>query len=75
LSATPHAIFAFFPPMTAGELGIQAIELLLIAIPIASPELNDPHQDVFREPRMFRERCSREVRYVLLRKILLPVYL
>lgn len=54
--------------MTAGELGVQIIELLLIAIPIASISWTITHEEVFREPREFCARCSREASYLIERK-------
>jgi len=54
--------------MTAGHLGVQIIELLLIAIPIASISWTITHEEVFREPREFCVRCSREASSVLIRK-------
>ena len=56
------------PDIAAGELGVQIIELLLIAIPIASITWTITHEEVFREPRNFCERCSREAPYLLARK-------
>ena len=43
--------------MTAGQLGVQVIEMLLIAIPIASISWTITHEEVFREPR---EYCIRQ---------------
>jgi hypothetical protein len=54
--------------MTAGQLGVQIIELLLIAIPIASISWTITHEEVFREPREFCARCSREAASLLVRK-------
>lgn len=54
--------------MTAGELGVQIIELLLIALPIASISWTITHEEVFREPREFCARCSRDCSHVLARK-------
>jgi hypothetical protein len=54
--------------MTAGQLGIQIIELLLIAIPIASISWTITHEEIFREPRDFCVRCSREASRLLVRK-------
>jgi|SRR5579859_1279137 len=56
------------PDITAGELGVQIIELLLIAIPISSISWTITHEEVFREPRNFCERCSREAPNLLTRK-------
>jgi len=54
--------------MTAGQLGVQIIELLLIALPIASISWTITHEEVFREPREFCARCSEQARHVLVRK-------
>ena len=54
--------------MTAGQLGVQIIELLLIALPIASISWTITHEEVFREPREFCARCSKQSRHVLVRK-------
>jgi hypothetical protein len=54
--------------MTAGELGVQIIELLLIALPIASISWTITHEEVFREPREFCVRCSRDCSHLLARK-------
>jgi hypothetical protein len=54
--------------MTAGELGVQIIELLLIALPIASISWTITHEEVFREPREFCARCSRDCSHLLARK-------
>jgi hypothetical protein len=60
--------FRLFTSMTAGELGVQIIELLLIALPIASISWTITHEEVFREPREFCARCSKQARHVLVRK-------
>jgi hypothetical protein len=54
--------------MTAGDLGIQVVELLLIAIPIASISWTITHEEIFREPREFCIRCSKEASHFLERK-------
>ena len=54
--------------MTAGDLGVQIIELLLIALPIASISWTITHEEVFREPREFCARCSRECSHMFVRK-------
>jgi hypothetical protein len=54
--------------MTAGQLGVQVIEMLLIAIPIASISWTITHEEVFREPREYCVRCSREASQLLVRK-------
>lgn len=54
--------------MTAGELGFQIIELLLIALPIACVSWTITHEEIFREPREFCVRCSHEARSLVVRK-------
>lgn len=54
--------------MNAAQLGLQIIELLLIAIPIASISWTITHEEVFREPREYCARCSRECRNIVQRK-------
>ena len=54
--------------MTAGELGVQIIQLVLIAIPIASISWTITHEEIFREPRDFCVRCSKEAPNLLQRK-------
>ena len=54
--------------MTAGVLGVQIIELLLIALPVASISWTITHEEFFNEPREFCARCSREASHVLVRK-------
>lgn len=54
--------------MTTGQLGAQIIELLLIAIPIASISWTITHEEVFREPREFCARCSRQAPHMIERK-------
>jgi hypothetical protein len=54
--------------MSAAELGIQIIEMLLIAIPIASISWTITHEEIFREPREFCARCSRQTSHLLVRK-------
>lgn len=54
--------------MSAGALGVQIIEMLLIAIPIASISWTITHEEVFREPREFCARCSRQAPYLFVRK-------
>jgi hypothetical protein len=54
--------------MTAGELGVQIVQLLLIAIPIASISWTITHEEIFREPRDFCVRCSKEAPRLLERK-------
>lgn len=54
--------------MTAGELGVQIIQLLLIAIPIACIAWTVTHEEIFHEPREFCQRCSREAPGTIQRK-------
>jgi hypothetical protein len=54
--------------MDAANLGAQVIELLVIAIPIASVTWTITHEEIFREPREFCARCSQECRQLALRK-------
>lgn len=54
--------------MTSGQLGVQIVELLLIAVPIASIAWTVTHEEVFREPRQFCERCSERSSSLLARK-------
>lgn len=54
--------------MTAGQLGVQIIELLLIALPIACISWTITHEDLFHEPREFCARCSREAPRLIERK-------
>ncbi|HEX6495987.1 MAG TPA: hypothetical protein VF018_10920, partial [Acidobacteriaceae bacterium] len=57
-----------FLAMSGGELGVQIIELLLIALPIASISWTITHEEVFREPREYCLRCSREASRLFARK-------
>lgn len=54
--------------MTSGELGLQVVELLLIAIPIAAIAWTVTHEEVFREPREFCQRCSERAPRLFVRK-------
>lgn len=54
--------------MTSGELGVQIIQLLLIAIPTACIAWTITHEEIFHEPRQFCERCSREAPGLIQRK-------
>jgi hypothetical protein len=54
--------------MTSGELGLQVVELLLIAIPIAAIAWTVTHEEVFREPREFCQRCSERAPNLIVRK-------
>ncbi len=60
--------FGLSDEMTAGELGVQIIQLLLIAIPIASVSWTITHEEIFREPREFCIRCSKQAPHLLQRK-------
>src|SRR5207253_1688086 len=51
-----------------GELGLEVIQLLVIAIPIASISWTITHEEIFREPREFCARCSKQARHLLQRK-------
>ena len=50
-------------------LGTQAVTLLLLALPIASISWTVTHEELFREPREFCQRCSEGTRSWLLRKV------
>ena len=54
--------------LSAYALGIQTIELLLLALPIASISWTITHEEVFREPREFCARCSRQAPSMMARK-------
>ena len=54
--------------MSGGDLGVEIIELLLIALPIASISWTITHEEVLREPREYCVRCSREASHMLVRK-------
>ena len=49
-------------------MGVQIIELLLLAIPIACISWTITHEDLFHEPRQFCERCSHEASRLIERK-------
>jgi len=51
-----------------GELGLEVIQLLLIAIPIASISWTITHEEIFREPREFCVRCSKQSPHLIQRK-------
>ena len=55
--------------MTTGELEIQIIELMLIALAVASISWTITHEELLREPRQFCERCSREAPRLIQRKL------
>ncbi|MEO7922120.1 MAG: hypothetical protein ABIR30_00425 [Chitinophagaceae bacterium] len=50
------------------SLGIQIAYLFLLAIPIACISWTVTHEEVFKEPREYCVRCSKESRYLLVRK-------
>jgi hypothetical protein len=49
-------------------LSIQVVWLFVLAIPIASVAWTITHEEVFREPREYCLRCSRECRNLVQRK-------
>src|SRR3954466_12972016 len=49
-------------------LHVQVLWLFILAIPIASVAWTITHEEVFREPREYCERCSKECANVLQRK-------
>lgn len=51
------------------ELGTQVIYLFLLAIPIACIAWTVTHEEVFREPREFCERRSKNSKNILERKL------
>jgi hypothetical protein len=48
--------------------GLQITYLFLLAIPIASISWTVTHEEVFREPREFCVRMSKESRFIIIRK-------
>ena len=54
--------------MSPRDLGVQIIELLLIAIPVASISWTITHEEILREPREFCARCSRQSPRLVVRK-------
>ena len=50
------------------SLGLQIAHLFLLAIPIACISWTVTHEEVFKEPREFCVRCSKENRYFFVRK-------
>ena len=50
------------------SLADQIIWLLLLAIPVATVAWTVTHEEVFREPREFCERCSENARSIVTRK-------
>src|SRR6185312_17084728 len=68
LRCNAEGVFCLFSSMTSGELGLQVVELLLIAIPIAAIAWTVTHEEVFREPREFCQRCSERAPHLIVRK-------
>ncbi len=54
--------------MPLPSLGTQTVWLLLLAVPIASVAWTVTHEEIFREPRAFCERRSKEARSLFQRK-------
>jgi hypothetical protein len=50
------------------SLGEQVVWLVLLALPVASVAWTVTHEEVFREPRDYCQRCSRECRNLVARK-------
>lgn len=50
------------------SLASQTVWLFLLALPVASVAWTVTHEEVFREPREFCQRCSRECRNLAARK-------
>ncbi len=55
-------------PPTSDQLLHQIAWLFLLAIPTACVAWTVTHEEVFREPREFCKRCSKECRPLLIRK-------
>ena len=51
------------------SLGTQIIYLFLLALPVACISWTVTHEEVFREPRDYCVRLSKESRYLLVRKL------
>lgn len=51
------------------SLGVQITWLFILAIPVATIAWTVTHEEVFKEPREFCVRCSKENRYLLVRKL------
>ena len=49
-------------------LGLQIAYLFLLAIPVACISWTITHEEIFREPREFCVRCSKDNRFFLIRK-------
>lgn len=50
------------------DLGTQIIWLFILAIPIACVAWTVTHEEIFREPREFCQRCSKEQKLLVVRK-------
>jgi hypothetical protein len=55
------------PPPSA-EWGLQLVWLFTLALPVACVAWTVTHEEVFREPREYCAKCSREAKSLLLRK-------
>lgn len=55
-------------PPASDQPAAQLFWLLVLAIPIACMAWTVTHEEIFREPREFCQRCSQECRALLLRK-------
>lgn len=55
-------------PPDSAQLGAQIIWLLVLAIPISCVAWTVTHEEVFREPREYCQRCSQDCRTILQRK-------
>jgi hypothetical protein len=49
-------------------LGVQAAYLFLLAIPVACISWTITHEEVFKEPREFCQKCSKDGRSMIVRK-------
>ena len=54
--------------MLPGELLVQVVWLFILALPVATIAWTVTHEEIFREPRDWAERQSRQGRSVLTRK-------
>ena len=59
---------SFMAPPDSQHLGAQIIWLLVLAIPISCVAWTVTHEEVFREPREFCQRRSKDCRRILQRK-------
>lgn len=50
------------------SVGMQIVWLLVLALPVACVAWTVTHEEIFREPREYCERCSESTRNVLARK-------